>query len=258
MGSTTIYDPNSSTRYSIYHVDDFEYVTPIEKMEQIIKESHFRILRDFIALKSPITEDVVRRIIVPEVEKDWRKYYEKINNTKIPRQLLLLLTLTKKKDQVRCLKGLSIRAEQLLAFFFYAWKKHRFTYSQYSCEHLPNITDKTDLPQVFEVRKDDVEIIGETKLTKGQLKQTVDHRHALVAKFLDRGDVWHCFFTTFKSIGGRENWKGGQPHYHYISSGFGLSRKEVVDSLQSPEYGLGSLPHVDLLRYPGRNEESRD
>ena len=84
-------------------------------------------------------------------------------------------------------------------------------------------------------------------MTDGELVQAVDHRKRTISKFLDKNGSWHCFFLTFDSRKGKESWKGGQPHYHYISDKFGIPRSKVVKELKSKKYKLGALPHIDHL-----------
>lgn len=83
----------------------------------------------------------------------------------------------------------------------------------------------------------------------GQLKQVIEQRKVIVSKFLDKGSEWHCLLLTYDSLKGKESWKNGQPHYHYISSKFRIPRDKVVEQLKSSSYNLGSLPHIDLLEY---------
>ena len=76
--------------------------------------------------------------------------------------------------------------------------------------------------------------------------EDVEHRKVIVSKFLDKGDIWHCFFLTFKSLDGKENYHDGQPHLHYISSAWNIPRQEVKEQLTSKKYSLPSLPHIDF------------
>jgi hypothetical protein len=77
----------------------------------------------------------------------------------------------------------------------------------------------------------------------------VEHRKVIISKFLDNKTAWHCFFLTFKSIRREESWQDGQPHFHYISDKFGISRENVIVQLKSKDYNLGTLPHIGLLDY---------
>lgn len=89
---------------------------------------------------------------------------------------------------------------------------------------------------------------GETKLTEGQLKNVINHRKVTISKFLDKGDLWHCFFITYNSIGGKDKWQDGQPHYHYISDKWGFNRKDAVERLKSTNYPPTSV-HITLTDY---------
>lgn len=87
-------------------------------------------------------------------------------------------------------------------------------------------------------------------MSDGQLKHAIKFRKVIVAKVLDKGDEWHCFYLTFKSIAGEESWKNGQPHYHYLSDKWGISREELVRQIKSDKYPSTSV-HIDLLDYRG-------
>lgn len=49
-----------------------------------------------------------------------------------------------------------------------------------------------------------------------------------------------------KSIIGKESYKNGQPHLHYISDKWNIKRKNIIEQLNSREYKLPSLPHIDF------------
>ena len=49
-------------------------------------------------------------------------------------------------------------------------------------------------------------------------------------------------------MGGKENWKNGQPHFHYISSGFGIFKDDFIESMRTGNYKSTSI-HIDLLEY---------
>lgn len=178
----------------------------------------------------------------------WKKYKE-IKKTKIPNSLKQLFNANKKKDQVKLLKGFSITSDILIAFLFYAWEEKGYSFSQYKGEHERKGLDKSELPNIIHVKGDKVERVGDSELTDGQLKQAIQQRTVVIAKFIDKGDDWHCLFATYNSLKGEENWQNGQPHFHYISSKFGIPRDKVIESLKSRHYKLGSLPHINLTNY---------
>ena len=61
----------------------------------------------------------------------------------------------------------------------------------------------------------------------------------------------HFLYTNLK---GKESWKDGQPHFHYISDKFGIPREKVVEQLKSNNYSLGCLPHIDIIGYRDKKE----
>jgi hypothetical protein len=90
---------------------------------------------------------------------------------------------------------------------------------------------------------------GNTELTDGQLKMALEQRSVKIAKFIEKDEEWHCFFITYDSIGGKENWQNGQPHFHYISNLFGIKKEDVITQIKSKKYKLGNLPHITLEDY---------
>ena len=207
-------------------------------------------MRDSILLKKPdIPLNIIENLIYKESLKECYERIKEIEETHIPENLTNLLKAERKNDQLKLLKNLSITSIQLTAFAFKAWSEYGFTYSRYKSERLPIGLDSTKMPMLVEIENGTVNKVGKTSLTDGQLKQAVDHRKVIVAKFFDKKDTWHCLFLTFDSLKGKEPWKDGQAHYHYISDKFGIPRKIVVDQLKSGKYHFGSLPHVDLIGY---------
>ena len=108
------------------------------------------------------------------------------------------------------------------------------------------------MPSIVHLTDNKVHKSGETDLTDGQLKQIVEHRKVIISKFIDKGELWHCFFLTFESLKGKEKWKDGKPHYHYISSAFGLTREQVIGELKKKNYKLNNLPHIEMIDYRKR------
>ncbi len=59
-------------------------------------------------------------------------------------------------------------------------------------------------------RGDDMLIIGDTLLSRGQIRAAIKQRTVTIAKVLDCGGNWHSFYYTYKSVNGEEN--GNIPH----------------------------------------------
>jgi hypothetical protein len=193
---------------------------------------------------------IIKRVSLKEGIKAWQEEFQNIKSQKLNDNIFKILESTSKKEQIKLLKGLSFSSDEFMAFVFRAWEDYGFTYSVYTSHHNHNGLDNKQMPgMVYKEEDGSITSIGHTKLTEGQLKQAIDHRTVIVSKFLDKGALWHCFFLTFKSIKGEENYKNGQPHLHYISHAWDLSREYVLSQLKSKDYKLPSLPHIDFHTY---------
>lgn len=247
---TKIKDENGTGEYSIFHSPDFEFVNPVEDYSTDFIGIKVSSMKDFLLQLYPhYPVALIEKVAIKRVSKDLQEKLKEIKLTKIPDNLIAILTAKSKKDQVKMLKGLSINLNQLLSFIFRSYNEFGFLYSQYTAEHQHKGLDINKMPKLVEIKDDKVKKVGQTTLTDGQLKQAVDHRKRIVSKFLDKKEEWHCLFLTFDSLNGKESWKDGQPHFHYISDKFGISREQVIKELKSNRYKLGNLPHIDIIGY---------
>lgn len=241
-------DDNNTGTYTIYEVDDVEFVNPVEHFAEIDISMNVSMIRDLIQMrKLPIPLNQIEDYAQRTASKEWLIRLKEIEETLIPDNLVSILKTKTKREQVNLLKNLSFTSDQLIAFIFKAYNNFGFRYSQYKSEHHHSGLDVDQIPKIVELSEGKINKVGETNLTNGQLKQAVEHRKVIITKFLDSEDSWHCFFITYDSLKGKEKWKGGQPHYHYISDKFGITRTDVVKQLQSKNYHLGNLPHIDLI-----------
>jgi len=186
-----------------------------------------------------------------EANKRWNDIKQHIEKTAIPDNLFELLVSAKKSEQEKLLRGVVFTPELIAAFIFTACKDHGYKLSRLRHEIPQKGLDVGKLPSAIEVKDTgDVKTIGQTELSKGALKQAVEHSKVILSFFLEKDENWHCFFTTFKSLRGEETWLGEkQPHFHYISKGFGIDKQEVINQLKSDKYKLGNLPHIALHEY---------
>lgn len=230
--------------------DDFEYVNPIEQVRNMSLENSISLERTMLLLrKPPFPISDLDDFLYKRAEKVWQERYTGIMDTKYSENFDRLLESNKKQEQVNLLKNQKISPFGLTAFIFNAFQKYGYTYSQYRADHNRNGLDETKLPTLIHLKEDEVVVSGKTDLTDGQLKQVIQHRKVIISKFIDNGDNWHCFFTTYQSLKGEENWNEGTPHYHYISNTFGLTRQQVLNELKSKDYKLNNLPHIELTDY---------
>lgn len=164
-------------------------------------------------------------------------------NEPLPNQLTDLLDKDlKKKDQVSLLRGVSISSKQLGAIFLQAGKRG-YKFSSYRFKGKPKQYSEKDLPSFIRLLDDGtVDVWGETTLTEGQLKDLIQSSEFLVTRILDNGKHWHCFLQNSNSLKGKEKGElGSQPHIHYISDSFGVTKEDLVKCVKSGHY-----PHTPV------------
>lgn len=138
-----------------------------------------------------------------------------------------------KKEQIRLLKGVNLSICQLGGLFVQAGLLG-YKFSNYRFEGIPKEYKEKELP-TFIFLKDDgnLETYGTTLLSDGQLKDYVIRSKYIVARFLDDGKHWHCFYQTKSGVQGKESGNlGSQPHIHYMSDSFGTTREDFVKSIK--------------------------
>jgi len=262
--STKIADEDGNGFYRIFWDDKVEKVNPVEYYKNYELNKRAISFRDILEMKDPflagkLTTDFYVKLAKEEIEKE--KFWETKEEIEVPENFLKLLETTRKKDQVSLLKGLSINPDQLISLIFKSFNDHHYLYSRYRFENLPKDLDDKKRPKVADISKEGViKTVGETELTEAQVKKMINERKVIIAHFFDRGDDWHCLFITYNSIDGRENHKNGQPHFHYISSAFGITRDDFIKSMENGNYKSTPI-HIDLLEYgnqPTANDDNNE
>lgn len=230
--------------YHVFEYGNYEFKNPIDILEEIVSTSSIRSDIKYFELKQVPFSFELFDLMFRSAKKSMDDFFSKIIECDVPDSLDLLLQNPKKKDQIKLLKEITFDFNSLHAFF----NKYNYTLSHYRFEYLATGTDSKSLPSVIDTSNNKVKIVGKTKLSEAQLKQVVDHRKVLNAKFLDNGENWHCFFITDNSLKGLEAFDNGQPHFHYISNKWNYSRSEVIEKLNQNWYGLSGLPHIPYLK----------
>jgi hypothetical protein len=139
--------------------------------------------------------------------------------------------------------------KKLLVLIFKSYSNYKLLYSNYHFQHLDPGSQKKKLPKIIHQEDNGaITSIGDTDMMEGEMKNLLLHRKAVTAHFFENDNIWHCFFITYNSIKGAENWNGGQAHFHYISSSFGISKEQFLISLESGKY-LSTSIHITLKDY---------
>lgn len=232
MRSFVIRDSDGEGFTRVHDGGDFEYLNP----EELYKKSYIDFFvsetLDLEYLKKNNPPPGLAKELCIEAAKEWDEMFAEYMRLEIPETLFHLLISRSKKEQIRLLKDFVLKTDVWFAFIITAWKTFGYTLSCYRFEGLPNGVGEDDLPLLI-VDGEEFKIVGETKLSAGQLKNVIAHRTVIVAYFLDGGLLWHCFFCSYKSLRREESWNSGTPHWHYISDKWGISRADLVKSIKA-------------------------
>jgi len=224
-------------------------VDPIEFFRKHTIETKVALLKQKAKMKDPFMPTHAHEpLFVEEGEKLWEKRLQQMEDAPLAENFLQLLESKRKNEQEKLLKGMEITAMGLGGLFIKAGRDHGYSYSSYRVEKVPSDINEAQLPRVFHItKKGDLERYGQSPMTDKQLRGFFNQKNALIARVLDRGGEWHCFFQMERALRGAEGWKGGQPHIHYISDKWGISRKQLDEMIKSGS--MSSSIHIALVDY---------
>lgn len=188
-----------------------------------------------VKLQCPIDipEDFIRRFVLNQVD-------ENINNMLLSTSLkpeihqLLSDDSLSLKEQENILKGMVLTPIDILWLNKNA-QELGYLLDIYHEEIYPVKFDEKQKPVVFN-QKDDgtIETIGKTDMTEGEMRALLEQRKVMQARVYHKGSHWHCFYFTFKGLGGLEKGKmGSQSHYHYISDKSGITWDDLCDGIKN-------------------------
>jgi hypothetical protein len=209
--------------------------------------------RDIATLQMPEIvkeqDEIDNRFFEKRVAKEFKVEFDEALNRELPNAFCKLLCSKSKIEQEKLLKEQSLDPSILFTLILKAYRDYGYTFSRYITERYPKDVDFSKLPLLYEIKSDEtIETIGDTNLTNGRLKQLLEQRKVVVANFFDKGNSWHCFFVTYRSLAGQETWNNGQPHFHYLSDKWNLSRDDVIASIKKGKYPSTSI-HIGIENY---------
>lgn len=90
-----------------------------------------------------------------------------------------------------------------------------------SVDHPSKEFNSRVFPRLLRVNDNDVEHIGYTDMSPGEMKAAMSKRDWIISEYIGDNDQWLCFFRTASGIRGTEKPHEGYPHIHFISSAWG-------------------------------------
>lgn len=151
-----------------------------------------------------------------------------------------------KKEQVQLLKNMVLKPSDIL-WFCKQTQELGYLLDVYRIETTPKVYEGKKTPFVFREKDNgEIEKMGNTDMSDGEMRDWLKQRKAYVIYVFHKGDVWHCFYSTDKAIHGEEHGQvmGNQPHYHYLSSKWGICLEELNQRITSNK--MPSSIHLPL------------
>ena len=151
-----------------------------------------------------------------------------------------------KKEQVQLLKNMVLKPSDIL-WFCKQTQELGYLLDVYRIETTPKVYEGKKTPFVFREKDNgEIEKMGNTDMSDGEMRDWLKQRKAYVIYVFHKGDAWHCFDSTDKAIHGEEHGQvmGNQPHYHYLSSKWGICLEELNQRITSNK--MPSSIHLPL------------
>ncbi|MDR3705663.1 MAG: hypothetical protein P4L28_07150 [Paludibacteraceae bacterium] len=255
MNTEKILDENGQGFTRFFSNDNVEKVNPVKYYKTHELKKRAIILRDLLKAKDPSsTSSLNEKFFIEKAEETLTVFFEHFEQTKVHNNFIELLKTTKKKDQEKLLKGMTLNPDELMSLIFKSYNDFGFLYSKYLFENCQNGFEEKKLPKFVHIEEDGaIKKVGETDLTNGELKNLIKDKKAIVAHFFEKDEFWHCFFLTYNSIKGEERGKNGQAHLHYVSSSFGISKTDFIESMKTGKHKSTPI-HIALLDYGNQTE----
>jgi len=247
-----VFQIDENKAYHTFASPDCNMINPIVHFGNTLQAINLHVdmvraqsLPQYKELSEPAKREFASRL--EQISKDrWQKQYENIINMPLPDNIKQLLLEQKKKAQQKIIKSLVFTSSSFISIPIHAWESLGMPYSKFTVDYLPKELDKKIIPAMLH-KKDNGEFdyLGQTNMSEGEMRVAIDKRHRVIMEFIGDEKYWHCFFRTMAGIKGIEARHVGQPHLHYISSAWGISRAEVIERLSSYRYSL----KVETIRF---------
>lgn len=206
--------------------DDIDDIDPLLYM----KTTYFA--RACFFLQDTIPVERIRDLLARRQTEEFFAEYPKSD---CPIKLRKILRVKGKKEQERLLQGLSFSSDEFFSFLLFAGRQG-FMFSQYSYQRAPDKDLKDRMPVLIDASGNDVKTVGKTDLSEGALRTIVNQNKRIVAQFLTKGDRWVCFYRTQKGLSGDEPGQNGhEPHMHFVSCDYGLSKDDIIKGIKNGE-----------------------
>lgn len=238
----TFRNPDKPEEYNVYSSPDCEFVNPSYYFAQLYRNQLLEMDLSIFRIKNIKPTPLIIEKLKDSALDLWQKKFKAAVNYKLQDEIKQLYVWANKKSQIKLAAKINFNTESLFAFMIQAGDSYKYKYSRYVSDYHPKELENKQFPAfIYRESKDRFITQGDTDLSFGELKVSIEKRRRVIAEFLDDRENWHCVFRTLLSISGNEEPHLNQPHLHYLSSNWGIKREDVVEQLKSYRYKLPSI-----------------
>jgi hypothetical protein len=236
-------EPNES--YNVYQTPDCNLVNPVHYFSKSMEDLNYHMsmsslqaFPDYELLKSKSRIELSQRF-KSMAKQQCNKELKRILDCEPPSIVLQLLQEKKKKAQQKLIKDMVFSTDLLQGLPIHAWYKYKMPFSRLTVNYYAKeLANKVYPLLMYKDDSGEFKCIGHTDLSAAEMQVALDKRHRVISDFIGDEEHWLCFFRTQSGIKGKEAPHIGQPHIHYISSAWGISRADVIGNLSSYRYSL--------------------
>lgn len=179
-----------------------------------------------------IPKEKVKKFCFEKTDEMLKEKLESSKPNAALHELLTNDTLTK-KEQEKLLIGKTFNACDLLWLNKDA-QDLGYLLDVYHEEKYPDKFKEKQHSVCYRQKEDcEMETIGDTNMTDGEMRALLEQRKVVQARIYHKGNIWHCFYFTFKGLNGLESgMMGSKPHYHYLSDKSGITWEGLIDCIK--------------------------
>ena len=127
----------------------------------------------------------------------------------IPEKLYTLLGITKKSELLKYCRRITISEDELVSLTL-TCHQFGYIYSPKFKDYIPDGRRLTDI-DIANLKA------GKTRKFGNKVHSIFEERKHYMVHLFEKGEEWHCFFSTYQDMKPDQSHFGGRPHLHFVN-----------------------------------------
>lgn len=242
-------DKNTNVAYRGYQPTNDRDCPPFDYFRLNHAYYSANLFQDVLKVKCPIPipDDMVRRFVLEQLDESISEVMKKTMPNPAIHQLFANSEISY-REQTKLLRDVALTFPDLL------WLNREaqdmgYLLDIYHEEKYPEkFKEKSHPILIVENEDGDIEKMGETDMTDGEMKSLLQQRKVIQARIYHKENIWHCFYFTFKGLAGEESGlMGSKPHYHYLSDKSGITWDTLITRIKDCDMPTSKV-HIIIQR----------